>query len=139
MPHIKIREYNASTTHAGENVHYENYLCRAVRCGGHVFLQGQTGRAFDGKITIRDSGAQADQAMKNIKQLLEESGSKLEHIVKMTVYVTDWRHREPVYEAIAKHMKGIHYCSTGVTVDGLNRVQCFVEVDAHAVIPDEDL
>ena len=67
MPHIKIHEYNASTTHSGENVHYENDLCRAIRCGNHVFLQGQTGRSFDGKIAIGDSGAQADQAMKNIK------------------------------------------------------------------------
>ena len=139
MPHIKIREYNASTTHPGENVHYENDLCRAVRCGNQVFLQGQTGRSFDGDIAIGNAGAQADQAMKNIKQLLDESRSKLAHIVKMTVYVTDWRHREPVYAAIAEHMKGIYYCSTGVTVSGLNRVQCFVEVDAHAVIPDEEL
>ena len=139
MPHIKIREYNASTTHPGENVHYENDLCRAVRCGSHVFLQGQTGRSFEGEIAIGNAGAQADQAMKNINQLLEEAGSKLAHIVKMTVFVTDWRHREPVYAAIAEHMKGIYYCSTGVTVSGLNRVQCFVEVDAHAVIPDEEL
>ena len=139
MPHIKYGEYNASTTHPGENVHYENDLCRAIRCGSHVFLQGQTGRSFDGDIVVGDAGAQADQAMKNIKQLLEDAGSTLAHIVKMTVFVTDWRHREPVYAAIASHMKGIHYCSTGVTVSGLNRVQCFVEVDAHAVIPDEDL
>ena len=96
--------------------------------------------AADGHSPFNQSSSVKSRILRGaLKQLLEESGSKLDHIVKMTVYVTDWRHREPVYAAIAAHMKGIHYCSTGVTVTGLNRVQCFVEVDAHAVIPEGDL
>ena len=77
--------------------------------------------------------------MQNIGQLLEEAGSKLAHIVKMTVYVTDWRYREEVYRVIGEVMKGIYYCSTGVTVIGLARPEFVVEIDAHAVIPDEEL
>ena len=81
MPQVKVHEYYA-TTHPGENAYYENDLCHVIRCGSHVFLQGQTSRSFDGEIAVVDAGAQAGQAMKNIEQLLNESGSKLSHIVK---------------------------------------------------------
>ena len=59
-------------------------------------------------------------------------------ITKMVVYLTDVRHREAVYGAIAKWMKGIHYCSTGVTVTALARPEWVVEIDVHAVIPDDE-
>ena len=72
------------------------------------------------------------------KMLLEEAGSRLEHVVKMTVHVTDRVHREPVYRVSGKWMRGIRYCSTGATVAGLARPEWVVEIDACAVIPDEE-
>lgn len=45
--------------------------------------------------------------MKNVKQLLEEAGSDLSHIVKTTTYITDPRFREPVY----KEVRGSRACS----------------------------
>lgn len=77
--------------------------------------------------------------MKNVELLLEEADSKLEHIFKMTVFVTDWVHREPVYRAIGEYMRGIRYCSTGVTVAGLARPEWVVEIDVHAVIPRDEM
>ena len=44
--------------------------------------------------------------MKNVKQLLEEAGSDLSHIVKTTTYITDPRFREPVYKEVGKWLKG---------------------------------
>lgn len=46
--------------------------------------------------------------MKNVKQLLEEAGSDLSHIVKTTTYLIDPRYREPVYQEAAS---GSRACS----------------------------
>jgi enamine deaminase RidA (YjgF/YER057c/UK114 family) len=74
--------------------------------------------------------------MSNIKMLLEEAGSELAHICKITVYITDPRYREPVYRTIGKWLKGVHPVSTGLIVAGLARPEWVVEIDAIAVIPD---
>ena len=137
MGHTIVRPYSTRDTHPDEpNIAYDNDLCQAIRAGNHVYLRGQVGATFEGEIVgLGDAAAQADQAMKNIQVLLEEAGSCLEHVVKMTVYVTDWVHREPVYRVIGTWMRGIRYCSTGVTVAGLARPEWVVEIDAYAVVP----
>ena len=141
MGHTVIRPYSTRDTHPDEsNVSYDNDLCQAIRADNHVFLRGQVGAAFDGRIVgLGDPAKQADQAMRNVRTLLEESGSRLAHVVKMTVYVTDWVHREPVYKVIGEWMRGIRYCSTGVIVVGLARPEWVVEIDAHAVIPRDEM
>ena len=138
MAHTIIRPYNPRDTHPDEpNVRYDNDLCQAVRAGNHVYLRGQVGATLDGTIVgLGDAAAQADQAMRNVELLLGEAGAALADIVKMTVYVTDWVHREPVYRAIGQWLRGIHYCSTGVTVAGLARPEWVVEIDVVAVIPE---
>jgi enamine deaminase RidA (YjgF/YER057c/UK114 family) len=73
--------------------------------------------------------------MRNVKQLLEEAGSKLAHICKITVYITDRAYREPVYREIGKWLKGVYPCSTGLIVQGW-RGRWVMEIDVEAVIPD---
>ena len=130
MPHTIIRPYPVEL--AGE------LFCQAVRAGNQVFMMGQVGWDLEGNTVPGDASAQANLAMQNIKTVLEEAGSKLEHIVKITVYLTDWRHRDAVYGVIAEWMQGIHYCSTRVAVTALGRVEFVVEIDVHAVIPDDE-
>ncbi len=132
MPHTIIRPYPESY---GNDLSY----CQAIRAGNTIYMMGQVSWDLDGTPIPNEPGAQADQAMSNIKQVLEDAGSKLEHIVKATVYVTDWRYREAVYGAMAKWMKGIHYCSTGITVTGLRDPEWIVEIDVTAVIPDDEV
>jgi enamine deaminase RidA (YjgF/YER057c/UK114 family) len=75
--------------------------------------------------------------MKNIQQLLNEAGATLEHICKITIYLTDPRFREAVYRVIGRWLKGVFPVSTGIVVAGLARPEWLVEVDVIAVIPDE--
>jgi enamine deaminase RidA (YjgF/YER057c/UK114 family) len=85
----------------------DNDLCQAVVAGNTVYLRGQVGTDFDGNLVgPGDPGAQAEQAMQNVKQLLEESGSDLSHIVKTTTYITDPGYREPVYQVVGKWLPG---------------------------------
>ncbi len=80
--------------------------------------------------------AQTEQAMANIDMLLREAGSRMEHLVKLTIYLVDPRYREVVYRTVGRWTKGVHPVSTGLVVSALARPEWLVEVDAIAVIPD---
>ncbi|MET3921417.1 enamine deaminase RidA (YjgF/YER057c/UK114 family) [Arthrobacter sp. UYEF20] len=77
---------------------------------------------------------QAEKAMANIRLLLDEAGSSLEDIVKVVVYLTDPRYREPVYRVVGKWLTGVFPVSTGLVVSALARPEWVVEIDATAVI-----
>jgi len=137
MPtHTRIRMFNTKDTYPNQNL--DNDLCQAVIAGNTVYVRGQIGTDFDGNlIGLGDPAAQAEQAMKNIKQLLEESGSDLSHIVKTTTYITDPRFREAVYQVTGKWLKGVFPMSTGLVVQGLGQAEWLVEIDVIAVIPED--
>lgn len=135
MPtHTRIRKFNTKETYPDQDL--DNDLCQAVRAGNTVYLRGQVGTDFDGNLVgSGDPRAQAEQAMKNVQQLLEESGSELDHVVKITTYITDPRFREPVYREVGRWLRGVHPVSTGLVVAGLARPEWLMEIDVIAVIP----
>lgn len=134
--HERIRPFNTRDTYPEQNL--DNDFCQAVRAGNMVFLRGQIGQDLDTResVGIGDVAAQTEQAMANIKMLLEEAGSELAHIVKIVVYLTDIRYREAVYQVMGKWLKGVFPVSTGLVVTALARPEWVVEIDATAVIPE---
>jgi enamine deaminase RidA (YjgF/YER057c/UK114 family) len=74
--------------------------------------------------------------MQNIRQLIEEAGGEMGHLVKVVVYITDVRHREAVYRTMGQYIKGVYPVSTGLVVQALARPEWLVEIDAIAVIPE---
>lgn len=75
MPtHTRIRMFNTKETYPNQTL--DNDLCQAVRAGNTVYVRGQVGTDFAGNLVgLGDPRAQAEQAMKNVKQLLEEAGA----------------------------------------------------------------
>ncbi|MFQ5783711.1 MAG: RidA family protein [Alphaproteobacteria bacterium] len=137
MAHVRLRKFNTREMYPEQAL--DNDLCMAVRAGRHVFLRGQTGFALDGGFVGHgDPAAQADNAMKCVKTLLEEAGATLDHICKITIYITDRAYREPVYRVIGKHLKGVFPVSTGLIVNGLARPEMLMEIDVDAVIPEDE-
>lgn len=138
MTHTRIRKFNTKETYPEQNL--DNDLCQAVvTCGGRtVYLRGQCPQNLDdGKnIESHDPVEQTHKVMQNIRQLIEECGGKMEHLVKIVVYITDVRHREAVYRTMGEYIKGVHPCSTGLVVQALARPEWLVEIDGTAVIPD---
>lgn len=136
MTHKRIRPFNTKETYPEQNL--DNDLAQGVVAGNTVYLRGQIGQNLDTResVGIGDVAAQAEQAMANIKLLLEESGSELGDIVKITIYLIDIRYREPVYRVMGKWLTGVHYVSTGIVVTALARPEWLVEIDVTAVIPD---
>ena len=137
MAHERIRKFNTRDTYPNQTL--DNDLCQVVKAKGTlVFVRGQVGQDLDTaeSVGIGDPGAQADRAMRNVKQLLDEAGAKLEHICRIQVYVTDRAYREPVYQVIGKWLKGVYPVSTGLIVQGLARPEWVMEIEATAVVPD---
>ena len=137
MTHQRIRKFNTAAMYPGKGM--DNDLCMAVRAGNRVILRGQTGFDLDGNMTgVGDAAAQAENAMSCVKTLLEESGAKLEHVCKVTIYITDRSYREEVYEVVGRWLKGIHVSSTGIIVKGLALPEMMMEIDVEAMIPEDD-
>lgn len=135
--HRRLRPFNTRDTYPDQNL--DNDLCQAVVANNTVYLRGQVGTDFDGNLVGRgDPAAQAEQAMANVFQLLEEAGSEPNHIAKITVYITDHRHREPVYRVIGRWLKGVYPVSTGLVVSGLAHPEWLMEIDVIAAIPQAD-
>ena len=136
--HTRIRKFNTRDTYPEQ--HLDNDLCQTVVARGRmVFVRGQVGQDLDTSVNvgIGDAAAQAEQAMANINQLLSEAGARLEHICKVTIYLTDPRFREAVYRTVGRWLRGVYPVSTGIVVAGLARPEWLVEIDVIAVIPDE--
>jgi enamine deaminase RidA (YjgF/YER057c/UK114 family) len=136
VTHQRIRMFNTKQTYPNQSL--DNDLSQAVRAGNTVYLRGQVGTTFEGVLVgLGDPRAQAEQAMKNVTQLLEEAGSGIADIVKTTTYITDPRFREPVYKEVGKWLKGVFPISTGIVVAGLAQPEWLMEIDIIAVIPEK--
>ena len=140
MAHYRIRKFNTGNTYPEQNL--DNDLCQAVvtQGGKTVWMRGQCPQNLDDakNIDSHDPAEQTHKVMQNIRQLVTEAGGEMAHVVKLVVYITDIRHREAVYRTMGEYIKGVHPVCTGLVVQALARPEWLVEIDATAVIPDED-
>mgnify|MGYP005671424967 FL=1 len=140
MAHHRIRKFNTGDTYPEQNL--DNDLCQAVvtQGGKTVWMRGQCPQNLDDakNIDSHDPAEQTHKVMQNIRQLVTEAGGEMAHVVKLVVYITDIRHREAVYRTMGGYIKGVHPVCTGLVVQALARPEWLVEIDATAVIPDED-
>jgi enamine deaminase RidA (YjgF/YER057c/UK114 family) len=137
MEHYRHRPFNTKDTYPEQRL--DNDLCQAVVAKGKmIFLRGQCPQDLDTakNIESHDPVEQTHKVMQNIRQLIEECGGKMEHLVKVVIYLTDVRHREAVYRTMGQYIKGVHPVSTGLVVQALARPEWLVEIDGTAVIPD---
>lgn len=137
MTHKRIRKFNTKDTYPEQNLN--NDLCQAVvtEGGKTVWMRGQCPQNLDdgSNIASMDPAEQTHKVMKNIKQLIEETGGTMKHLVKIVVYITDIKNREAIYQVIGEYTKGVYPVSTGLVVERLARPEWLVEIDATAVIP----
>jgi len=133
MTHQRYRPYEHNLSYDGDDFSYE--LAMAVKVGNRIWLRGQTGLDFDGSFVGEgDPALQAETAMRCSDILLREAGASLNDIVKLTVYLTDREYRAPVFSVLAKWLKGVRPCQTGLIVNGLARPEMLIELDIEAII-----
>ncbi|GBQ26125.1 RidA family protein [Gluconacetobacter azotocaptans] len=135
MIHTRIRPFNTKDTYPEQDL--DNDLCQAVVAGKTVYLRGQVPQDLDTRenVAVGDPVGQAEKVMANIALLLDEAGSDLSHICKVTVYLTDIRYREATYRVLGRWLKGVFPVFTGLVVVALARPEWLIEVDVIAELP----
>ena len=105
-----------------------------------LFVAGQIGWSADRKLVGQgDFGAQFAQALKNVVAVVRAAGGKPEHLVRVTLYVTDKRayvaKRAEIGDAW-REIVGRHYPAMAlVEVAGLLEPGALVEIEATAAVP----
>ena len=110
-------------------------LCEAVRHGGMLYLSGQTG--MDAHHAIVEGGlkAQALQAFRNIKDVVETAGGRPENLIGLTWYLADspramMEDALDVTAAREEVFPGLVATSTAVRVKALLTPEILIEIQA---------
>ena len=97
-----------------------------------LVISGQVGIALDGTIP-ETGGGQIDQALANLRAVLEANDMTVNNIVKVTTFLTD-RSLLGAYRAARTALLGEHApASTLLFVSGLADPRLLVEIEAEAV------
>ena len=102
---------------------------QAIRAGDTVYLSGQIG--LDPTTGELASGidAQIERVFQNLEAVAVAAEGGLEHVVRLTVYLTDLGHFAKVNEAMARHFREPYPARAAVGVASLPRAAS-IEVDA---------
>eukprot|EP00753_Platysulcus_tardus_P022078 PLAT9256.1.p1 GENE.PLAT9256.1~~PLAT9256.1.p1 ORF type:complete len:154 (-),score=31.31 PLAT9256.1:73-480(-) len=107
---------------------------QAIVHGGVLYASGQLGLNPDsGKLVEGGVAAEAEQALKNLKAVLEEGGSSLDSVLKTTVLLTDMQHYAAVNEVYARYFDGIAPARAAFAVTALP-AGGLVEIEAIAAV-----
>lgn len=103
--------------------------------GGHtLYIGGQNGIRADGTLAGDTLGAQAEQAFRNILDILEAAGASQQHVAKLTIYTVKGQDIKEGYGA-AQRVWGNHPTTiTSLVVEGLAVPGALVEIEAVAVV-----
>lgn len=108
-------------------------LSQAIKAGPFVFVSGQAGYDNEGKIVEGGFAAQGQQAFLNLKRALCASGSSLDNVLKVTIFVTDMGHFKDVVELRRKYFSKPYPADTIAEVKALYSPEVMIEIEAIAL------
>jgi len=106
----------------------------AVKAGDYIFLSGQIGSVDDRGNEVKGIEAQTKQCLENIKHVLEVTGSSLDDVVKVTVFlvnIDDLAKMNEVYESYFPKDRP----ARSTTITGLIHPDMLVEMECIAYHP----
>jgi 2-iminobutanoate/2-iminopropanoate deaminase len=116
-------------------------LSEAVRVGALLTLGGQTGIDAQHQIAAGGLKAQALQAFRNIKEIVELAGGRVENILHMTWYLAESAEPRSFMEdaldvtaAREEILPGVRAASTAVRVKALLLPELLIEIQATAAL-----
>jgi 2-iminobutanoate/2-iminopropanoate deaminase len=119
-----------------ERAQQRGYSPAVITEGGRiVWLAGQTGTVDDsGKSLANDFEGQARQIFKGFDAVLRKAGGTLADLVQMTVFVTDVRYGEGLWQ-VRKEVFGDDFPGSAmVTITALANPDAKIEIQGYAVI-----
>ena len=107
---------------------------QAVKYGDMIFLSGQIPLDPDKMILVsEDIDMQIKQVFINLKYVLEASGSSLENILKLNVYLTNLQNFSKVNEHMEKIFNKPYPARAAIGINSLPK-DSLIEIDAIASI-----
>lgn len=116
---------------------YEPYaISLGIRIGNLVFVSGQGAVDEHGaNVGGSDFEAQGRQVFANLARVLDEAGSGLEHVVKVTIFVTDMAMIDQVIALRREFFTRPFPADTIAQVSALASPEWQIEIEAVAVVP----
>lgn len=111
-----------------------------VQGGRRVVLSGQVGVDAEENTVGTDLSTQIEVAINNIEAILAEVGANLSHVVILRIYIVDAAKHDQrsITEALLKRFPVNPPATSWVVVSGLAEPQWLIELEAEAVLPDEN-
>ncbi|HEX8551105.1 MAG TPA: RidA family protein [Abditibacteriaceae bacterium] len=107
---------------------------QAVKINDTLYVSGQLPMdARTGKLVGGSISAQTEQVLINMREILEEGGAALDHVVKVTIYLRDLNDFDEVNKVYALYFNGLPPARSTVEVARLPR-DAAIEMDCIAVI-----
>ena len=112
-----------------------SHYCHAVRAGDRLWISGIVGVRHDGSIP-EDTADQFQVAIDSLDRCLRAAGGRPEHIVKVTVLLTNIADRALINPIRQRYFGVNRPASTLYEVSALVSPEMKVEIEAEAVIND---
>ncbi|MFQ6076852.1 MAG: RidA family protein [Candidatus Bathyarchaeia archaeon] len=109
---------------------------QAIKAGGFCFTAGQVPIDPEtGKMVQGDIRQQAQQVLENIEAIIEEAGTSMENVVKVTIFLRDLRDFRAVNEVYSQYFEENPPARTCVQA-GRVPLDAGLEAEAIAIIPE---
>lgn len=116
----------------------KGYANGVLSRGGVLHIGGQIGWTGDKVFETRDFVAQMEQALSNIRAIVEAAGGQVSDITRLTWFITDKREymaRQRDVGAAYRRVLGRHFPAMSVVVvAGLIEDEALIEIEATAEI-----
>ena len=120
-----------SYTHAVNGIEPLGPYSQATAHGEIIFTSGQLGLNPENNELEADIERQTIRALNNLKSVLEQSGSDVDHVLKTTVYLTDMVHFPTVNKIYGRFFIGAKPARTTLQVAALPN-NALIEIECIA-------
>jgi enamine deaminase RidA (YjgF/YER057c/UK114 family) len=105
---------------------------RAVVVGDWVFVSGTTGFDYSTMTISSDIAAQTDQCLKNIASALQQAGSSMADVVRVTYVLPDATQFEQCWPVLQKYFGDVRPAAMMISA-GLLDARMLIEIEVTAI------
>ena len=105
---------------------------RAVVAGDWVFVSGTTGFDYSNMTISDDLIEQTEQCLKNIKSALQQAGSSMADVVRVTYVLPDASQFESCWPVLIKYFGDVHPAAMMISA-GLADPRMLIEIEVTAL------
>ncbi|MFQ6241874.1 RidA family protein [Sinorhizobium meliloti] len=109
-------------------------LSQAIKANGFVFVSGQAAIGDDGEIVGEgDFDRQAEQAFGNLDRALKASGSGLDKVVKVTIFLRSMENFAKIVQLRRRWFSAPYPADSIIEVSSLYSPKALIEIEAIAL------